>query len=50
MDVVRIGGRPVWQTVNVNLREVGGSPVSKGELLGRDEGLAFYGYQIEEGT
>ena len=50
MDVVGTGGRAVWQAVNVNLREVGDPPISKGELLGRGEGLVFYGYQVGAGT
>lgn len=36
VDVVRVGGRAIWRAVDVNVREVGGSPISKGELLGKE--------------
>ncbi|MBA7630015.1 hypothetical protein ES703_37523 [subsurface metagenome] len=35
VDVVSIGGVAIWRVVDVNVREVGGSPISKGELLGK---------------
>ena len=35
VDVVSIGGVAIWRVVDVNVREVGGAPISKGELLGK---------------
>ena len=35
VDVVSIGGVAIWRVVDVNVKEIGGSPVNKGELTGK---------------